>query len=275
MKQGSPEWLELRKRYITSSDAAVICDKNPWKTRYKLWREKNDLEPMQEQNEAMKIGNEMEPIARDWFIRQTGIVVEPRVKIEGFFMSSLDGISAIHRCILEIKCGQKAASMAKEGIIPDYYKCQIQHQLLTTGFQDAFYLTYWNGAGTIMEVKRDEDFIGEYIPKAKEFYECLVNYRQPDLCDKDYEINDSEEWNYVAIQYTDACEKVKFFEQEKNKWKEELVKLSQGKNMRGSGVKLSKIHRKGSVQYAKIPQIQGIDVEPFRSSPVEYWTVYN
>jgi len=273
MEQGSKAWLDLRKKYITSTDASVICDLNPWQTKYGLWREKMDLAPPKEENEAMRMGRQLEPIAREWFIKETGIEMIPRIQCNGIFMASLDGYSAKEKCILEIKSGQKAFQMACGQEVPEYYQCQIQHQLLTLGCSKAFYCAYWDGKGHIIEIKRDEDFLGEYIPKANEFYQCMINYEAPPFVAKDYIIIDTDEWKMATEGYRKASDEIKKLEETQRQYKEKLLELSQGKISRGNGIRVTKIVKKGAIDYPSIPQLNGVDTEPYRKPSIEYWSV--
>jgi putative phage-type endonuclease len=179
--QGSKEWLEERKLFVTSSDASVIMGKNPWMDKGELWREKMNLAPPRKQTEAMKKGVELEPKARDWFIEKTGIKVEPTEFYDDFLMSSVDGYSKEKNCIVEIKSSKKMYEMSLNGQIPEYYMCQMQHQLLTSYAAHCFYVTFWKDEGFIIEVKRNHEWMEEYKPKALEFYKSLVYFEEPIL----------------------------------------------------------------------------------------------
>jgi hypothetical protein len=52
----------------------------------------------------MRHGSELEPVARAAYERQTGLVMQPLVVVEGEYSASLDGITLAGERILEIKC---------------------------------------------------------------------------------------------------------------------------------------------------------------------------
>ncbi len=59
----TPEQREERKKHVGSSDIAPILGVSPWKTAYDCWLEKTGkLEDGEITNEAMELGNELEPI---------------------------------------------------------------------------------------------------------------------------------------------------------------------------------------------------------------------
>ena len=40
LSQGEPTWLAWRQQGVTASDAAVVLNQSPYKTRWRLWAEK-------------------------------------------------------------------------------------------------------------------------------------------------------------------------------------------------------------------------------------------
>ena len=184
MIQGSEDWKEKRKNYITSTDAASIMGQNPWQTLEQIRCEKLDLAPERTKTEAMSKGLELEPQGRNWFFNHSGIVVEPKVLYKDFLMASLDGYSEKANCLLEIKCSKKTYDLALQGEIPMYYQCQIQHQLITSGCIVAFYVAYWKDKGEIISLKPDKAFQEEYMPKALEFYESFIHARRQILAER-------------------------------------------------------------------------------------------
>lgn len=182
IKQGSKAWLKLRKSHITATDANVIMGVSPWKTLMELYNEKISDEPPEEPNERMKRGIGLEPTARNIFILETGIYVEPKVYKKDWALASLDGISEDEKVIVEIKCpGQKDHSIAMDGKIPDHYYPQIQHQIYVTGVDMAYYFSFDGSESVLVEVERNEPYIQEMIKKEEAFYQCLINKIPPQL----------------------------------------------------------------------------------------------
>jgi putative phage-type endonuclease len=274
--QGSNEWIALRKTKVTASDAAVIMGMNPWKTPYILWQEKLDLVPPTEINEAMQRGIDLEPIARDLFNLKMGMEFEPAVVFHenyDWMMASLDGISFLGS-IVEIKCpGEKTHAIALNGKIPEYYYPQVQHQIACADTQFAYYFSFDGIDGVMVGIDRDQAFIDAYIPKAREFYECIINKTPPTLTEKDYIYRDDDIWTHTASKWRRIKDQISQYEDKEKELRDELIKMSGGANVMGNGIKLSKIYRKGNIDYSQIPEIQGIDVEKYRKSGVEFWKI--
>lgn len=69
-------WLAARKKHVTGSVAAAIFGHHPWMTAERLQQEKLALREPDEENAAMVRGRLFEPLAIDWYIRETGNTVE-------------------------------------------------------------------------------------------------------------------------------------------------------------------------------------------------------
>ncbi len=138
-----------------------------------LKRNKINTEP----NEKMRLGTSLEPEARDLYIEETGILVEPlclQSKEHSWLIASMDGISEDHGHIVEIKCGKSAYWQANRGKVPSYYYGQLQHQLLLTGLDFVDYWCYWPGhEGILQTVNRDEPYIRKLLRAEMRFMEEL------------------------------------------------------------------------------------------------------
>ena len=133
LKQGSPEWLEMRKTKIGGSDAPIVMEESPWKTPYQLWQEKMGLVQQPPPTARMKRGLELEEQARHQLEQMTGLFLEPDVVFHNqheYMIASLDGIDPTGKHIAEIKCcGSEDHAIALGGSIPQKYYPQLQHQL--------------------------------------------------------------------------------------------------------------------------------------------------
>ena len=179
MIQGTPEWIALRREFVTSTDSSVIMGVNPWVTVGQLLDYKLGLRPEQEDNEHMKYGRETESEARMAFEGFKGVSVYPKV-VQGlhFQLCSLDGISMDGQTIVEIKCpGAKDHAIALKGQVPEKYIPQLQHILSVTGAKEIFYWSYKDGSGILVAIQRDEDYILRLVAKEKAFYDLMIEGR--------------------------------------------------------------------------------------------------
>jgi len=273
--QGSDEWLELRKTRITATDANTILGLNPWKTRLQLYKEKKGLIPPQASNARMQRGTELEPVARELFKLTTGWDMHPAVVVCGeMVMASLDGITPSGDYILEIKCPSiKIHETAKEGRVPPYYYPQLQHQLMVTGAKKVFYYSFDGFDGVTVEVERDDKYIAEMLKEEEKFFECLLSDTPPEPEDGDYVERHDDAWIIAALAWLEVNEKIKQLQAEEESLREELVSISNDNNNKGGGIAMAKVQRKGAVNYGIIPELKGVDLEPYRKASSSSWRI--
>lgn len=277
MQQNTQEWLQMRRSKIMASDAPIIMEQSPWKTPLQLFEEKLGIRPQPDMNSAMIRGLELEPLARQAYIDHTGNNVEPEVVFHKEFSwmgASLDGIDKDHSIIVEIKCpGEKDHLLATEGKIPEKYYAQLQHQLAVTGLNMLHYFSYRNEDFCLIEVKRDDDFILKLYKKEKKFLESLQNFTPPDLTEKDYIEKTDENWIEITNKWKNINENIKSLQQEEKECREELIRLSENQSCKGNGLCLRKIIKKGPIEYTKIPELIGINLEKYRKESTETWRI--
>ena|ERR1700679_546576 len=182
MIQGHPEWLELRRWKITSSDAAVILGVNPWKTVGQLLEDKL-RGTLIEKNAAMQRGSDLEEPARETFVMKSKIYVHPAVVISNehaWMMTSLDGLSDCKKKAVEIKCpGEKTHRKAIKGQIPGYYYAQCQHHIATAQLDELYYFSFLDFFDTCtIRVHRDNQYIKRMIEAEQEFYNLLMDHKE-------------------------------------------------------------------------------------------------
>jgi len=180
---------EDRKKIIGASDAPVIMRMCPWKTPYRLWREKMGLIHGSATNGAMMRGIAMEPIAREAFSNLMGKFFKPRLvrhPERNWMVASLDGISADGTEIVEIKCpGPKDHATAKEGFIPHKYVYQLYHQMAVTGLSYAWYYSWDGQEGVAIKFEEDQEKIDDMMKEELVFWECMCTRTVPVILERD------------------------------------------------------------------------------------------
>jgi hypothetical protein len=157
VKQGSDEWLTLRRQYFTGSALGEwLIDGERTKTSRKAWQNAiwNKLGELSQDDEpsfpnwAMKRGTELEPFARAAYERHTGF----KVREVGFISHDCDGFGVSPDGLivgdsdfpigegdvyhgLELKC-PVARTMLKwldAGTLPDEHKLQVHASMAASG----------------------------------------------------------------------------------------------------------------------------------------------
>ncbi|MEC7839053.1 MAG: YqaJ viral recombinase family protein [Chlamydiota bacterium] len=271
LQQNTNEWLEFRRSKIGSSDAPIIMGKSPWKTPHQLWEEKMGIKDSFFESQTMRRGKDLESEARKAFEAQTGLVVWPDVLTHNehdFIIASMDGITMDGGQAVEIKCpGDKTHSMALQGIIPEHYQIQMQHQLAVAGLKKMFYYSFDGTQGILLELERDEQLIQELIQKEKEFYKYILDNDPP------YNQRTDELWQAYAKKWKSIQNDKRVIEVEEKKCREALIELAGEKTSQGSGIRVTKYSRKGRVAYEKVPELKMVDLEKYRQSTTEAWRI--
>lgn len=181
----------LRRNYIGASDAPIIMGESPWKSPAKLYREKVGLDIV-ESTYPMRRGIALEQEARHVFFLETQLSVYPMRVLHReipWMMASMDGLSFDRTVAVEIKCPMgKDHIVASTEMIPDKYFAQLQHQLEVLDIDEMYYMSYHPDSHYILTIKRDKDYAAKLIHEESQFYDCLINFREPgdshvfDLC---------------------------------------------------------------------------------------------
>lgn len=274
LEQGSQEWLEFRRNHIGSTDAYVIEGISPWQTPYELYFQKmNGTETPD--NWAMKKGRELEPIARQMFIIEKNIFIDPCVGISeerSWQSASLDGISEDGQIIAEIKCGSEDLYLqACNDEIPIYYRVQIQHQLCVSKAVKCYYVAFYNNRIKVIEVFPDWEFIENMIQKQENFLNLLHKMEPPPMTDEDYTSIESERGSQMLREYHSLGLQEKQIKDKRDELKQQIIQINPQRNFILDGFK---VYQKSNVSYnTKKMALDGINIEAYRSTSKPFWTI--
>ncbi len=272
--QGSAEWKTWRRNCIGSSDAASVMGEG-FMSPYKLYLNKLDLyDPVV--NNAMRRGTEYEDFARQKFIAESKIFVEPCcVEHEdyAFLGTSLDGMDKERTFFIEIKTGGKEVlEMAKNGLMPKKYAIQIQHAFNVTGLDLCIYYFYdiETGDAYPIDVHRDSRYIAKLEAAEKKFWDGVLNMVPPELTDKDYNLMEGELLE-LAHELAPLLSTKKTIEEREKFIRDKMISLADDKNYEGGGIRMTRIPRKGTIDYNAIPELRRVDLESYRKPPSVVW----
>jgi len=219
----------------------------------------------------------MEETARKKFEEMTGIIVLPQVVFHpdySWMMASLDGMDLEQKNIVEIKCaGKEDHGIARDGEIPEKYYPQLQHQMEVCGLDLVHYFSFDGKDGVILECRRNTKYIKKMIENEEEFYKCVQSFVAPKLCHRDYDQKQDEVWKAAAIEWIENQKKLREVEKRDLELRDMLISMSRGQNSIGSGVRVCKLIRKGNIDYSRVPELNGVDLEGYRKDPIECWKI--
>lgn len=271
-KDKSTEWLQWRNQGIGSSDAAVILGVSPYSTPYQLWEQKTGKQKKEDKmNWAMNRGNELEPVARAKYELLTGLEMKARLfeHYEHRFMrASFDGYNADDNKGIEIKFQGKEAH--ESGIVPDKYYPQIQHQLFCSGAESIDFVSYnpkCEPDMIIINVKPDINWLKDYFTSASNFWQKnVLGDTPPELTDKDIQV--VPDLAGLSQKYINFKKTLKETEDAMRNLEEQIFEIVKDKpKVQFGSIKITRVWRKGNINYKAVPELAGLDLDKFRSAP--------
>jgi putative phage-type endonuclease len=270
--QGSAEWHEHRRAHRNASETPIVLGVSPWTTPYQLWQQKLGL-VTQEINGAMLRGMELEPAARAAYERLTGLVMQPLVLVDGEYSASLDGMTLAGERLVEIKCPFKGRestlwkSMQQERRLPEHYQLQVQHQLMVAKADIADVFVFDGTEGLVFPVAPDESTWSRIQEGWEVFARYVTDAQAPPLTDRDTRIRDDPEWLEAAAKYVELRTAYDELSAKVDDAKVQLAALASHAKEQGGGVALTRMWKRGTIDYKRVPELGGVDLEQYRGPP--------
>lgn len=183
------EWLDLRKRCVTSTDVSVLFGYKPYgKSLFQLWHEKSgNLSGDIIENERVKWGTRLENAIAQGYAEDNGVHVEPYT---AFHFDDEYGVGAsfdfmADDLVIEVKNVDGLIyrnNWDEEGDeAPPHIELQVQTQMMLAGKQKAVIVALIGG-NTIKVFEREYvPEVGDAIKEAcKEFWQSIRDGKEPD-----------------------------------------------------------------------------------------------
>ncbi len=277
LTQNTSEWLAYRKRHIGASETPYIMGSSPYVTPYQLWVRKKGLIPDVEMTPAMQRGKDLEPIALAEFEEIHNIFMTPKVFVSEeypWMMASMDGVSLCGKVAVEIKCpGKKNHELALSGKIPEEYIYQLQHQMIVLKLDSMLYFSFDGQKGVTLVAKKDPVLAEKCIFHTHAFWQSILNDEPPELCERDYTQKIDNDWAIVANRRKQIRSKIKELQKEEEDCDNTLIHMANKQNAEGAGIRVQAYYRKGRVDYNKVPELIGVDLEPYRKPATQVFSI--
>ena len=257
------QWDEWRRNGIGASDAPVIMGVSPFKTINQLWKEKV-MGWKQPSNEAMERGKRLEDEALGKFMMETGLLMSSQVMKEHekipWMRATLDGYEEKENILVEVKT---CRNIHQE--VPKHYYPQLQHQMEVANADWMYYYSYDGSCGKTLKVEKNPSYVEKMIQKEKEFWERMKEGFL-NLCE-------DEEFNFHLHKVATIKKTLQELREEEKFHFSQLLLFSDGCAAIGKGGMIFQQVRKGQVNYGDIPQLKGLDLEPYRNPSSTHWCV--
>lgn len=182
------EWLRHRKNAIGGSDAATVVGLNPYSSLYELWADKLGRIPPKEENEAMRIGHDLEEYVAKRFTEATGKKVRRKNAIiynddVPFAHANVDRLIVGENAGLECKTTSVLnLKRFRDGEYPPNYYVQCQHYMMITGKPKWYLAVLVLGREFLwFEIPRNDEDIQALADAEKEFFEYVKTEAEPPI----------------------------------------------------------------------------------------------
>jgi putative phage-type endonuclease len=251
LKQGSKEWLDLRRKMRTASETATVMECNPYQTPLQLARQKRQLDPPTEKTYAMEFGLANESAVRkaaSEYLTSHESDYEPVVLQNGKYLASLDGMCG--DAIMEIKCPSSPSSGALLDEVHEPHFWQMQHQLMVSGAKRCHYVVRHPADGELI--------FRVVLPDPKAFTRLReawdIFWRQYMECDEADLIECaviSDDLMPLVSDFHAALDAKKIAEERHETARAALLEELPDETAVGHGLKALKYEKKGRIDWAK------------------------
>lgn len=278
--QGSEEWLEFRRNKIGASMAATIQGIDPWTTPLQLWEEiiynqRKTVTP------AMQRGKDLEGKAREWLSNLMNTFYEPAVLFSNKhpeLIASLDGFCEHPDgtvAIAEIKVPNSTTHQkAIDGIIPNHYWTQMQHQMIVADVKSMLYCSFDGEDGVVLPCIRDDKYCEILIARELAFLDCVINFDPPEACDRDWKDIIDPMQIMKVFEYKQLKDQKESLDQRLDEIVHDLTSKSSCPRMKLDNFKMRKVAGRTLIDYKSI--LEDLDIHPsdkYKKKGKDYWKI--
>lgn len=184
-------WLEKRKHYITGTDAGKLIGVSPYGGKFAVWLDKTGRAAPVVETPAMKAGKKFESAILQTYAEEMNCKLE---HVDGYNLitcdkyprlgASLDGWNHDLQVPVDaknIKWKNEKWGDAWTDQFPEYYKAQLQVQMMVTGATFAHLAVMFSGQDFfIYSMEYDEEMAQKILDATDEFWPYVENDQMPE-----------------------------------------------------------------------------------------------
>ena len=184
-------WLEKRKHYVTGTDAGKLIGVSPFGGKFAVWLDKTGRAAPVVETPAMKAGKKFESAILQMYAEEMNCKLE---HVDGYqlitcdkyprFGASLDGWNHDLQIPVDaknIKWKNEKWGDAWTDQFPEYYKAQLQVQMMVTGATFAHLAVMFSGQDFfIYSMEYDEEMAQKILDATEEFWPYVERDKMPE-----------------------------------------------------------------------------------------------
>ena len=184
-------WLEKRKHYITGTDAGKLIGVSPWGGKFAVWLDKTGRAAPVVETPAMKAGKKFESAILQTYAEEMNCKLE---HVDGYDLRTCDEFPRLGASLdgwnhdLQIPVDAKNIKWKNEkwgdawtDQFPEYYKAQLQVQMMVTGATFAHLAVMFSGQDFfIYSMEYDEEMAQKILDATEEFWPFVESDQMPE-----------------------------------------------------------------------------------------------
>ena len=184
-------WLEKRKHYITGTDAGKLIGVSPYGGKFAVWLDKTGRAAPVVETPAMKAGKKFESAILQTYAEEMNCKLE---HVDGYQLITCDKYPRLGASLdgwnhdLQIPVDAKNIKWKNEkwgdawtDQFPEYYKAQLQVQMMVTGATFAHLAVMFSGQDFfIYSMEYDEDMAQKILDASDEFWPFVERDKMPE-----------------------------------------------------------------------------------------------
>ena len=184
-------WLEKRKHYVTGTDAGKLIGVSPYGGKFAVWLDKTGRAAPVVETPAMKAGKKFESAILQMYAEEMNCKLE---HVDGYNLITCDKYPRLGASLdgwnhdLQIPVDAKNIKWKNEkwgdawtDQFPEYYKAQLQVQMMVTGATFAHLAVMFSGQDFfIYTMEYDEDMAQKILDASDEFWPFVKSDKMPE-----------------------------------------------------------------------------------------------
>lgn len=184
-------WLEKRKHYVTGTDAGKLIGVSPYGGKFAVWLDKMGRAAPVVETPAMKAGKKFESAILQTYAEEMNCKLE---HVDGYQLITCDKYPRLGASLdgwnhdLQIPVDAKNIKWKNEkwgdawtDQFPEYYKAQLQVQMMVTGATFAHLAVMFSGQDFfIYSFEYDEDMAQKILDATEEFWPFVERDKMPE-----------------------------------------------------------------------------------------------
>lgn len=184
-------WLEKRKHYVTGTDAGKLIGVSPYGGKFAVWLDKTGRAAPVVETPAMKAGKKFESAILQMYAEEMNCKLE---HVDGYNLITCDKYPRLGASLdgwnhdLQIPVDAKNIKWKNEkwgdawtDQFPEYYKAQLQVQMMVTGATFAHLAVMFSGQDFfIYSMEYDEEMAQKILDATEEFWPFVERDKMPE-----------------------------------------------------------------------------------------------